>query len=137
MNRSDLQKLARTRLRDAEVLFDKRRYAAAYYLAGYAVECALKARIARNVRRSQFPDKETVLKSYTHDLELLVRIAELGKDLQTQIGNDSTFATYWAVTKDWKETSRYAFRTRIEARDLLIAVGNQQSGVLPWLMKHW
>jgi len=33
----------------------------AYYLAGYAVECAIKACIAKGTRRYEFPDKRKVL----------------------------------------------------------------------------
>lgn len=56
MNRKELQSLAETRLADAKVLLKNRRYDAAYYLAGYAIECALKARIAGRTRRNDFPD---------------------------------------------------------------------------------
>lgn len=137
MNRSDLKKLATTRLRDAEVLYANGRYAGAYYLAGYAVECALKACIARNVKRGDFPDKETVMRSYTHNLQQLVVAADLSIDLIAQSKSDPNFAANWALTKDWKETSRYQLRKKIEARDLIEAVGDRHSGVLIWLMKYW
>ena len=34
---------------------------AAYYMIGYCVECALKACIAKQIRRFDFPDKKLVL----------------------------------------------------------------------------
>jgi len=46
-SRSDLQKIARARLRDADVLYRAQRYDGAIYLCGYAVEIALKARICK------------------------------------------------------------------------------------------
>ena len=51
MNRSDLQKLAEIRVQDSEVLLGACRWAGAYYLAGYAVECALngKSVLVRNL----------------------------------------------------------------------------------------
>jgi HEPN domain-containing protein len=52
MNRADLQSLSNLRLADARALLSAGRFAAAYYLAGYAVECALKACIARAVQRN-------------------------------------------------------------------------------------
>jgi HEPN domain-containing protein len=55
MNRRDFQKLALIRIADAQVLFQNGRYDAAYYLAGYAVECALKACIAKQTMRHDFP----------------------------------------------------------------------------------
>jgi hypothetical protein len=47
MNRAELQRLAKERISDAKVLLAARHWSAAYYLAGYAVECALKACIAK------------------------------------------------------------------------------------------
>jgi HEPN domain-containing protein len=47
MNRTDFQELAEERLEDARPLLDAGRFSGAYYLAGYAVECALQACIAR------------------------------------------------------------------------------------------
>ena len=48
MNRSELQQLAEIRLRDAKALLvTGENDAGAYYMAGYAVECALKAVIAK------------------------------------------------------------------------------------------
>ncbi len=97
----------------------------------------MKACIARNVKRGDFPDKETVVRSYTHDLTQLVGIAHLKADLIAQGKSDPNFEASWALTKDWKETSRYQFRKKIEARDLIEAIGDPHSGVLIWLMKHW
>ena len=58
MNRLEFQDLAVERLGDAEALLSAGRYAGAYYLAGYAVECALKACIARKTKQDDFPPKE-------------------------------------------------------------------------------
>ncbi|HEX7677842.1 MAG TPA: HEPN domain-containing protein, partial [Thermoanaerobaculia bacterium] len=66
MNRQDLQWLARTRLSEARVLLAAKKYDGAYYLAGYAVECALKACVAKKVRKFDFPDKKLALDSYSH-----------------------------------------------------------------------
>ncbi|HYP09337.1 MAG TPA: hypothetical protein VER03_24140 [Bryobacteraceae bacterium] len=48
MTRQDLQELAEMRLADAEALLVAGRYSGAYYLAGYAVECAIKAHVSRS-----------------------------------------------------------------------------------------
>src|SRR5262249_10273775 len=56
MTRADLQQLSRLRRREARVLLDAGHSAGAYYLVGYAVECALKACIARSTRRYDFPE---------------------------------------------------------------------------------
>ena len=43
MTRPEWQRMAGERVRDASALLKVRRWSAAYYLAGYAVECGLKA----------------------------------------------------------------------------------------------
>jgi HEPN domain-containing protein len=77
MNRTDLQDVAMRRLRAAESLLNDQHWDSAYYLAGYAVECGLKACIAKQFREHDFPDKKTVNESYTHDLTKLVNLAGL------------------------------------------------------------
>jgi hypothetical protein len=85
VNRSDLQRLAELRLSDAQALFDAHAFEGAYYLAGYAIECALKACIAKRTREFDFPDKREVERSYTHDLERLMEVAYPGGDLAGQL----------------------------------------------------
>jgi HEPN domain-containing protein len=92
MNKADLKKLAQMRYEDANVLHAGKRYSGAYYLAGYAVECALKACIAGNVKKGDFPDRETVNKSWSHNLESLVGIAGLGTELKGRIDHDQDFS---------------------------------------------
>ena len=75
MTRHDFQELAEIRLRDARTLLRAKCYDGAYYLAGYAVECALKACVARRIKRYEFPDRDFVRKAYTHDLTDLARLA--------------------------------------------------------------
>lgn len=67
MTREDFQKLAILRLKEAKILYDNGCYAGAYYLAGYSIECALKACIAKETKKYQFPpDKSFVSKCYSH-----------------------------------------------------------------------
>jgi hypothetical protein len=42
VNKDELRQLAQDRILDAKALLAARRWSGAYYLAGYAVECALK-----------------------------------------------------------------------------------------------
>ncbi len=57
MNRADFHKLTEIRMKEAKVLLDRKCYERAYYLAGYAVECALKACIAKRTLAYDFPPK--------------------------------------------------------------------------------
>jgi hypothetical protein len=137
VNRTDFQQLARVRLREAQVLLDAGLYDGAYYLAGYAIECALKACIARQTQRFDFPERDRVNKSYTHNLEQLVQIAGLLEDLIDERRRDPEFAVQWNAVKDWLETSRYRRASEQLAAELVRAVSHPRHGVLKWLRKYW
>ena len=137
LTRMDFQALARTRLREARLLRQSRRFDGAYYLVGLAVECALKACIARHTRRYDFPDRRIVEDSYTHDLTKLVRTANLQSSLERECSSNDGFARNWAVVKDWRIDSRYAFWTRQQAEDLYRAVTGRRNGVFRWIQQHW
>jgi HEPN domain-containing protein len=139
MNRSDFQKIAALRIKEARVLLDSKCYEGAYYLAGYAVECALKACVARKTKRYDFPPNDkTVREYYTHELEKLIKAAGLSSPLKAEEDSDVQFSLNWAVVKGWREQARY--ETEIDdkrARDLYSAITNKKHGVLPWLKKYW
>ncbi len=101
MNRADLQRLAKERLRDTKALLAARRWSGAYYLAGYAVECALKARIAKKMKAEEFPDKPLADRCWTHDVERLMAVAGLEPDLEAAMAADPFLAENWATVTDW------------------------------------
>src|SRR5262245_37487659 len=107
MNRNDLRAVARLRRREARALLEANLPAGAYYLAGYAVECALKASISRTTQRHDFPQKSRVQDSYTHDLSKLLKVAGLQPTLDSAAALSPALARHWSIVKDWKETSRY------------------------------
>lgn len=137
MNRSDLQLLAGIRIREAQTLLRAGYASGAYYLAGYAVEVALKARIAKGIKRHEFPDRKTVMDSYTHNLTALLRLAGLEQQLAIDAAASPKLEVAWAVVKDWNEGSRYRQVALPEAHDLVQAVGTRVNGVLPWIRRSW
>ena len=138
MNRFDLQKMAEERVADTAALLDAGRFQAAYYLCGYAVECALKACIARRVREFDFPDRKVVNDSYVHDLEKLLNVSGLVPEYQEEAGRSDGFAAKWTIARDWSEASRYnSTITENEAKQLFLAITDPKNGVLPWLKKYW
>ena len=136
MNRKDLQTVAETRLKDAQLLYRHRRFDGAYYLAGYVIECALKACIAKKTRRYDFPNKELAQNVYTHDLTQLLQHAGLGQQLQQEFQSDPELELRWGVVKDWKEKSRYESHGRNKAKGILDAVADAR-GVFSCLRKYW
>jgi hypothetical protein len=138
VNRRDLQILADLRIVDAKILIDGSRFSGAYYLLGYAVECALKACIAKQIKEHDFPDKQLVLDSYTHNLEKLLRISGVKLMFDSLIKTNQSFEVNWNIVKDWTEGSRYDNNvSEVKARDLLNAVTDGTDGVLTWLKTVW
>jgi HEPN domain-containing protein len=138
MNRFDLQKMAEERAADAAALLDAERFQAAYYLCGYAIECALKACIARKTREFDFPDRKVVNDSYVHDVEKLLKVAGLEQLLEEEGKQNRVFAANWVTVQDWSEASRYdASITDATASELFLAVKDETNGVLAWLKKWW
>lgn len=137
LNRGVLQQLSRIRLKESRILLKNGCYEGAYYLAGYAVECALKACVGRRTRRYDFPDKRLVDASYTHDLGKLVKVAGLELELEKQAKASRIFQQNWALVKDWTEESRYHGSRREKAHDLYLAIASRRHGVLRWITQHW
>ena len=138
MNRTDLQQLAEMRIHEATTLLNNGLYAGAYYLVGYAVECALKACIAKLTMQDDFPDKNLVLRSHTHDLERLVEVAQLKTGLDIERQSNKLFDSYWNITKLWSEGARYdAAISASAATELHAAITDRTNGVMQWLKKYW
>lgn len=136
MNKYELESLAAIRIKEAEVLLNANCFHGAYYLAGYALECALKACIAQQVKAFDFPNKQLAIECYTHDLAKLVVTAGLKQALNMQENMDSNFKLNWAVANKWSEESRYEYNiTKQTAVDAFNAITDKESGVLPWLEK--
>jgi hypothetical protein len=85
MNRASFQRISEIRRREALTLLRQRHYPGAYYLVGYAVECALKACVAKQVRRYDFPDRKLANEAFTHDLERLMRLSGLAPELEKEM----------------------------------------------------
>ena len=138
MTRESFQELTRVRIEDAKVLLEAGRSDAAYYLAGYAVECALKACIAKLTTRYDFPPKPKVVESYyRHDLQGLVKAAGLDAQLDTDAPRGSALDGNVGIVYKWTEQSRYARIEHREAVDLYNAITDPVDGVLAWIQQRW
>ena len=137
MNRADFQILAGIRLRESKELLAAGCPDGSYYLAGYAVECALKACIAKRTREHDFPEKELVIKSHTHDIGKLLQLADLRIELDSAMQANPTMRAGLDTIQDWSEASRYERKADQEALDLIQAIEDSTGGLLPWIMLHW
>ena len=95
LKRSDLQELAKVRIVEAEHLLNRQSFAGAYYLTGIAVECALKACIARATEEFEFPDLERAREGWQHDLTRLLNAAGLLAEHGKMSASDTDFNANW------------------------------------------
>jgi len=115
MDRADLHTLAAIRLREAKALLAAGLPDGAYYLAGYAIECALKACIAKATK--------------------LIGLAGLDQNLKQQKGTPLDINV--ALAANWNERSRYQRITTQQAQDLITAIEHPQDGALQWVQQSW
>jgi HEPN domain-containing protein len=134
--RKDFQRLAALRAKEAGVLAKSGYRQGAYYLGGLAVECALKACIAKKTKRYEFPaDVRYAQKVYTHELTELLKLAELSGQLEKDLKTRPQLATNWGIVKGWNVSSRHE-TSKLDGRDMVDAV-NASDGVLQWIRLFW
>jgi HEPN domain-containing protein len=99
---TDLRRIAKGRLVDADVLFRAGRYDGAIYLCGYAVEIALKARICRTLKWPGYPSSFAGYQSFrTHDLVILLHLSGVEAKIK------SKYFAEWSIVATWKSEVRY------------------------------
>jgi HEPN domain-containing protein len=137
---SEQIKASRHRLEDAEALFAAGRWRGAMYVAGYAVECLLKAKLMQRfgyrkleVLEDQLHQSKLLRKAvsvFTHELETLT---ELLGALDRIEGNKDVYAAYLNVN-EWQPAWRYNpdLATRAKA-DLFIG---SIKVVREWIMNN-
>ena len=112
----------------------------AYYFAGLAVECALKACIARHTRtRSFFPTPQTVRACYSHDLPKLLQTAGLEVELERDSAIEPAIGVNWSVVSGWNcgADSRYNVSVDLKPLAFYAAVTAKPHGVIAWIEQYW
>ena len=137
MNRIDLQQLAEARVEEARLLFGAKKFDGAYYLAGYAVEFALKACIAKLTDQHDLYNKNIANECFNHQPNTLVKIAGLRPQLDADMKSDLVLKSNWGVACTWTESSRYDWNSEADADALLKAITDPVHGVLQWIRIHW
>jgi HEPN domain-containing protein len=137
MTRADLKNLAGVRITEARQLLDTGHFSGAYYLAGYSIELALKACIAKKTMRYDFPELMIARDSFTHDLTKLVKVARLEKELVKTIATNRAFEKHWRIVLEWNVDSRYRDCSKKEAENIISSITATKSGILQWFKQHW
>jgi hypothetical protein len=138
MTRKDLQELSRLRLREADALYKERLYDGCVYLAGYAVELALKARICRVLRVNEYPSGDLGKAFKVHSLEQLKVLAGLSRDIDVR-KNKELFDN-WSKAVAWNPEQRYEAPGKYNggtAKVILDGLTSKPNGVFTWLTKRW
>jgi HEPN domain-containing protein len=137
LSRKQIQQLARLRIREAEALYSAQLYDGSVYLAGYAVELALKARICKVLRVPDYPlNVGSGFK--THNLEQLRTLAGLHNEIT--INKNKDLFDNWSKAVVWDPEHRYEAEgkySKVEARMILDSIIAKPNGVLTWLSKRW
>jgi HEPN domain-containing protein len=134
------RRTAEALVRDAAALVKARRWSAAYYLAGYAVECGLKTCVVAYLKRNIgviFRDRRFSEKCWTHDFDELFKLAGLKAEWDADIDTNRDLRKNWLIVENWKETARYQRKSRADAEGLLQVITDPANGVLPWIRNHW
>ena len=137
MKRTDLQAIAQSKIDDAVLLLQHRRYSNSYYLAGFAVEIALKACIAKQIAADTIPDKAFIQAIHVHDIARLVGLAGLKPELTNKENSDPDFYTNWGIATKWEPSARYQAIVPLSCQLLIQAVVEPDHGVLPWIKTYW
>ena len=132
--REEFQQLADLRAEEAAVLAKNGKEQGAYYLAGLAIECALKACIAKRTRGHQYPPKNTG-QYYDHNLDVLLQLADLCNQLEGEMKRSARFANNRDTVHDWDVEKRYE-ATGLKGTEMVTAV-NSVDGVLQRLKHYW
>ena len=120
IDKRDIKKIARARLKDADVLASKNRFEAAVYLCGYAVELGLKGRICKTLKWEGWPSEGREFHGYqsfkTHNLDVLLHLSGIEERIKTQL------FVAWSTVARWDAESRYNPVGNASARDAYLMI---------------
>jgi hypothetical protein len=135
VTKADFQKLAEMRIKEAGILLAAGEFDGAYYLAGYGIECALKACIITMLQHSDsWPEQNFSKQCWTHDLNVLAKNA----GLENALKNAGAVTVNWQLVKDWTEESRYKHGgDPLVVNQFHQAITDPNDGVLQWLKVRW
>ena len=134
--RKDFQRLTELRVKEAGALARSGNPQGAYYLAGLAVECALKACIAKKTKRHDFlPSPNHARGVYSHDLGDLLKLAGLADLLIHDTNNNYQLMESWVIIKAWSVDCRYE-ASGLNGKAFVDSL-NSPEGVLTWIKLHW
>ena len=142
---AEIQGLFAKRLEEARLLLSNGYFEGAFYLAGYAIELMLKARICKHLEIEDFYLKqpEPLRKAYfIHNIEQLLTLSGLRRKYEDETdpskGSNKALNKHWNKICSWNEAARYDCHVQQkDAIALINAIDNPKNGFLPWLLANW
>ncbi|WP_210516311.1 hypothetical protein [Hymenobacter terricola] len=144
----DIRLLAQLRLDEAQVLVTNGRIDGAFYLAGYGVELALKAKIAERLGLPWLFDEKGTDKNdeflglrdlrnlvKTHKLILLLAVSGLKPAYDQRKQNEIGFLKYKQLLESWNEGLRYQLPEPVNVVDVQSFLNflTGPNGFLQWI----
>ena len=141
-SRTEIKKIALKKLKDAERLYKSGSYDNAFYLAGYCVELAFKARICKNIAIDNLfmPNSRHLKLFKTHDFDVLLVFSGLSERLDVAKSINVDFHQNWSYICAWKEDCRYGVlgsKNQTEVLQFLDAIRHPTNGFLKWIKRYW
>jgi hypothetical protein len=144
MTRTEFQQIAILRLEEAETLLIQGKFNGCCYLAGYALESALKAAICHQMDNDDFFEvlkSETVRAFKIHNLKELIVLAGLSRKYDDLRVNNAILYDNWLIIFDeirWSEQLRYQITmTQQNAENMIWAINQPENGIFKWIKNYW
>lgn len=129
------------RLKEAKALYEKGLYDGCCYLLGYVLECALKARICKNLHTDDYPVTGDISKAFlSHSLSDLLFLGGLKGKFDVGKNRNPVLGTHFSLLSEWSEVWRYksvGHSDRKRAEQFLNAIEHPTDGVFTWIKKYW
>ncbi|MBD2756401.1 hypothetical protein [Spirosoma validum] len=148
--RIEFQELAVLRLDEANILLTQNYPDGAFYLAGYAVECALKSAICKTLNIDDFFDtysskahgakvKDDIVQKFkTHDYGTLLVLSGLYFKLETAITADIPLGDAWTIIRTLSWTEQYRYETSVRKEQAAVQSFIDSVNIfLQWIRPHW
>jgi len=137
----ELKNLAKSRLKEARILYQKGFYDSSVYLSGYVIELGLKARICRILKLNEYPSSGKIGAVYkTHKISDLIILGGLLPQLDEKLIVDPDFQVNWSIVSPWDVSLRYSSigtNSELVAKETLSALEDPEHGVFSWIKKRW
>jgi HEPN domain-containing protein len=105
IEKSELRKLAKARLKDSIILCKAKRYDGAVYICGYVIELGLKLRICKTLKWDGFPSTNREFNDFrsfkTHNLDVLLALSGIEEKVKTK------YLSEWSTIAIWDPEARY------------------------------